>query len=211
MIHYPVNHNPVLRNYPELSNLTQPSSIKISSSTFCFINTYQNLTASGQILSPPLLSHIACSLTGVPVCAALTISPALIKIPTCATLFTQSPPSPQNSISPGRASERGMCLPSEEWYCVWAVRGMVMRRAWQVAYWVRPEQSKPPPEGPEQPPPPQTYGRPSSLTAALTMAWPEPPVVCGGGGEGGEGAERQHCCPCKVASDQEGDVRESRT
>ena len=75
---------------------------------------YQNLTASGQILSPPLLVQILCSLTGVPVCAALTIHPSLIKIPTCATLFAQSPPSAQKIISPGFASDRGTCFPMEE-------------------------------------------------------------------------------------------------
>lgn len=39
-----------------------------------------------------------------------------------------------------------------------------------------PEQSNPPPEGPEHPPPPQTYGSPSSLAAAATMPDPDPPV-----------------------------------
>jgi len=38
-----------------------------------------------------------------------------------------------------------------------------------------PEQSKPPLDGPSQPPPPHTYGSPSSLTAAETMPEPEPP------------------------------------
>ena len=36
-----------------------------------------------------------------------------------------------------------------------------------------PEQSNPPLEGPEHPPPPHTYGNPSSFTAALTI--PDPP------------------------------------
>ena len=60
-----------------------------------------HLTASGQIFSPPLLVQMACSLTGVPVCAAFTIQPSLIKIPTCATLPTALQfGSPQNSMSP---------------------------------------------------------------------------------------------------------------
>jgi len=45
-----------------------------------------------------------------------------------------------------------------------------------------PEQSNPPLDGPSQPPPPHTYGSPSSLTAAETM--PEPEPLDGGGGLG---------------------------
>ena len=63
-----------------------------------------------------------CSRTGVPVCAAFTMVPALTKIPVCTTWLEQSPFSPQKSKSPGWAWARGMCLPRFEWYCVWAVR-----------------------------------------------------------------------------------------
>lgn len=99
---------------------------------------FTHLTASGQILSPPLDVQIFCSLTGVPVCAALTIHPDRMKIPTCLTRLAQSPCSPQKIMSPGFAWERGRCLPREEWYWVWAVRGMVKPLALQTEYWVRP-------------------------------------------------------------------------
>lgn len=97
------------------------------------------LTASGQILSPPLEVQMLCSRTGVPVCAAFTIHPARMKMPTWATELAQSPPVAQKIMSPAWAWERGKCLPRLEWYWVWAVRGMVKPLALQTEYCVSPE------------------------------------------------------------------------
>ena len=54
--------------------------------------------------------------------------------------LVQSVPWAQKIRSPGSAWARGRCLPREEWYWVWAVRGMTvfLDVAWQMAYWVRP-------------------------------------------------------------------------
>lgn len=65
---------------------------------------------------------MSCSRTLVPGLAALTILPALEKMPTWATLFLQSPLVAQKSMSPGLALLRAMCLPILELYWVWAVR-----------------------------------------------------------------------------------------
>lgn len=99
-----------------------------ASSIFDFVSLviklYQKRTASGQILRPPLEVQISCSRTLVPGLAALTILPAREKMPTCATLFLQSPLVAQKSMSPGLALLRAICLPILEWYWVEAVRAV---------------------------------------------------------------------------------------
>lgn len=64
------------------------------------------------------------------------------------------------------ACSSGISVPTCHW--VSEVRGRVIPVAACTAYDVRPEQSKPPPDGPLMLPPPQTYGRPRNLNARST-------------------------------------------